>query len=95
MNEREPGADDVMATPPRCCAALMSSVTPFVCGSPLYIWQPLHFLSVFDGFGGLGHSARRTPPLHTAARKGPRRRGGADRPTARRRLIDPDDVGER
>lgn len=25
-------------------APLMSSVTPFVCGPPLYLWQPLHFL---------------------------------------------------
>lgn len=46
----EPCADDVIESRSgfrmltHHAGPLMSSVTPFVCGPPLYLWQALHFL---------------------------------------------------
>lgn len=49
-----------------------------------------------DGFRGLGHSARTARGCLTVDRKGSEGEGRpADRPTARRRLIDQDDLGEK
>lgn len=68
---------------------LMSSVTPFVCGTPLYLWQALHFLLQarrvfvawwFQGFRALcPYSA---PPFEST---GKTRRGGGVVQTGRRR----------
>lgn len=49
-----------------------------------------------DGFRGLGHSARTARGCLTVDRKSSEGEGRpADRPTARRRLIDQDDLGEK
>lgn len=70
-------------------ATLMSSVTPFVCGAPLYLWQALHFLSSagrvfaarwFQGFRALCPYS--TPLFDIVDRKS---RGGGAMQTGRRR----------
>lgn len=105
INDSEPRADDVIESwsgfsrmLTHHTAPLMSSVTPFVCGPPLYLWQALHFLLQagrvfaawwFQGFRALCPYS--TPLFDSRQEKQSERGGAADRPTARRRLIDQDD----
>lgn len=99
----EPGADDVIESGlgssrmlTHHAGPLMSSVAPFVCGPPLCLWLPLHFLlqtrRVFVAWWFQGFRA--LCPYSTVLREW-RGRGCADRPTARRRLIDRDNLGEK
>lgn len=96
INDSEPRADDVIESRlgfgrmlTHRTATLMSSVTPFVCGAPLYLWQALHFLSPagrvfaarwFQGFRALCPYS--TPLFDMVDRKS---RGGGAMQTGRRR----------
>lgn len=96
LSMTEPRADDVIESRlgfgrmlTHRTATLMSSVTPFVCGAPLYLWQALHFLSSagrvfaarwFQGFRALCPYS--TPLFDIVDRKS---RGGGAMQTGRRR----------